>query len=386
MYTASRGAGERSASAAARRRAPQHGSRRSSSASALVALAALLLALGARASRSGASCAGHAECPLGEHCDGSGRCRSCSAITPSRCDVVDAECCSAAFRAQCPSNPGGCLSADLDASCVNVTSTCNVSNTVGHWPPDHSRLSGCRSDWRTGSGIACGEQCTATCDVGWKGGRSSETFQCIGDTSAPDRVRFNGSLACIQQTCSLPVPVPLHWTGDCTASLGFGEHCTARCEEGWTAGKAEETFGCISDSNGGVKPSGSLTCRRQSCALPSENLLHSTGNCSATLGFGERCTATCEEGWTAGKTKETFGCISDDSNGGVKLSGSLTCKRKRLSPAASPGLALESAAVLGIASRACLFLTHLASRAFEQRSSATALPLASPARSLCSGS
>ena len=281
MYTASRGAGERSASAAAWR-APQHDSRRSSSASALVALAALLLVLGARASHSRASCAGHTECPLGEHCDGSGRCRSCSAITPSRCDAVDAECCSAEFRAQCPSNPGGCLSADGDTNCVNITSKCNPS-TAGAWPPDHSTLGrGCGSDWSTGSGIACGEQCTATCVVGWRNGYTTKSiFRCTEDTSKHDKVALSGSLKCEQQTC----------------------------------------------------------------ALPSENLLHSTGNCQASLGFNESCTATCEEGWTAGKTEETFVCTSD-SGGEVKLSGSLTCKRKRSSPAASP----EPAS--GIASRA----------------------------------
>ena len=50
----------------------------------------------------------HADCPSGEYCDSSRSCYQCSYITPSECDAVDSDCCSAAFRTQCTSNPRGC--------------------------------------------------------------------------------------------------------------------------------------------------------------------------------------------------------------------------------------------------------------------------------------
>jgi hypothetical protein len=79
-----------------------------------VGLALVVMLL--RPTEVGGSCTMPADCPARQYCDGyhdgkkskSGLCSDCDYITPSRCDAVGGDCCSAAFLAQCPSNPHRC--------------------------------------------------------------------------------------------------------------------------------------------------------------------------------------------------------------------------------------------------------------------------------------
>eukprot|EP01046_Picozoa_sp_COSAG06_P035444 COSAG06_NODE_3811_length_4884_cov_11.896134_8_plen_350_part_01 len=70
-----------------------------------------------RAPRSaGVSCAADGDCPLGQYCDSTGSCYECSYISPTQCDDISGDCCSAAFRTQCPANPAGC-NCERDGDC-----------------------------------------------------------------------------------------------------------------------------------------------------------------------------------------------------------------------------------------------------------------------------
>ena len=56
----------------------------------------------------GSSCTKPSDCPAQQYCDDDKNCYRCSYISSSKCDAIDGNCCSAAFRQQCTSNPHGC--------------------------------------------------------------------------------------------------------------------------------------------------------------------------------------------------------------------------------------------------------------------------------------
>ena len=97
--------------------------------------------------------------------------------------------------------------------------------------------------------------------------------------------------------------------------MTYQDSCTAKCDDGWTGGTSQATFTC--EANG--QCSGSQTCQAVSCG-PAPSPPHTTG-CSGVLEFQDSCTATCENGWTAGSVKSShYTCGGDGRISGGELS------------------------------------------------------------------
>ena len=176
------------------------------------------------------------------------------------------------------------------------------------------------SQWAGGS---CNQEfqgsCAATCVAGWTGGQQTATFTCGADG------KYSGSLNCQRISCG-PAPTPAHTTGCNGKSLEFQAKCTARCEAGWTGGTPQADFECQADKSF----SGSLTCQKVSCG-PSPSPPHTTG-CGDEKLFQEKCSATCDTGYTAGKKVQEFECKADKT-----YSGSLECVPVSCGNAPVPG-------------------------------------------------
>ncbi len=195
-------------------------------------------------------------------------------------------------------------------ACMGTTSKCSGTvNESAHW-----RFTGNCS----GHGVACGEQCTVACDPGWQAGARSATIKCIADnSSSPDGVKYDRSLNCEPQSCSADDWPPAHTTGCEKSPLKVGDRaCTAQCDPGWQAGARSATIKCIADSSSldGVKYDRSLNCEPQSCRAADWPPAHTTGCEKSPLKCGESCTATCDPGWTNGKTDEVISCVEPASS------------------------------------------------------------------------
>ena len=100
-------------------------------------------------------------------------------------------------------------------------------------------------------------------------------------------------------------PSPPHSTG-CSGQKLYADHCTATCDDGWTAGTKQSTFTCSGDGT----YTGSLDCNPVPCseftAPKFAEVVDNTSHISAlvvasscTGVFGDECFARCQESFYA---------------------------------------------------------------------------------------
>ena len=184
---------------------------------------------------------------------------------------------------------------------------------------------------------------SCACKNGWTG--STTCYHPTGCDSSPCKhggtcTATGGSHSCDcsgtgytgDQSCNTPVPCgaapsPPHTTGCSGGPKTFGQKCTATCDSGYTGGSSPSSA-FTCGADGHF--TGSLTCDAVSCG-PAPSPPHSAG-CSGPKTFDQTCIATCDSGYTGGpSTSSAFTCGADGH-----FTGSLTCDAVSCGAAPSP--------------------------------------------------
>lgn len=154
-----------------------------------------------------------------------------------------------------------------------------------------------------------GSECTATCDLGFNGGKSA--FSC-GTTGT-----WQGNLECTRIQCPTTVPMILNGASNCSDSF-YNQSCYASCDSGYELVSGDFEFVCGLDGQW----QGSLQCQKKDCGDIKDVLgPNSTALPCSSTAFQDECFATCDLGFvTTGD-----GVFTCDPSG--QWSGELSCTR-----------------------------------------------------------